>query len=128
MPFDQIREQQETARHLPPPLYVLYMQTSAYRQACGKLPPRESKSLVFFLLNNRNFPPSGGSIIFLRHRLFVAMFRCRFKTWDDLSSLSILNFHFSNTGSWFYLFPQWEGIKKCWRFFCLKMHYVRISW
>lgn len=36
MPFDQIREQQETARHLPPPLYVLYMQTSAYRQACDK--------------------------------------------------------------------------------------------
>ncbi|XP_061178240.1 THO complex subunit 5 homolog isoform X1 [Saccostrea echinata] len=36
MPFDQIREEQETARHLPPPLYVLYMQTSAYRQACDK--------------------------------------------------------------------------------------------
>ncbi|XP_055996153.1 THO complex subunit 5 homolog isoform X2 [Ostrea edulis] len=36
MPFDQIREQQETARHLPPALYVLYMQISAYRQACDK--------------------------------------------------------------------------------------------
>lgn len=37
MPFDQIREEQETARHLPAALYVLYMQTSAYRQACGQL-------------------------------------------------------------------------------------------
>ncbi|KAK3083868.1 hypothetical protein FSP39_004365 [Pinctada imbricata] len=36
MPFDQVREQHETARHLPHPLYVLYMQTSAYKQACDK--------------------------------------------------------------------------------------------
>ena len=36
MPYDEIREQQQTARHLPLPLYVLYMQASAYQQACGK--------------------------------------------------------------------------------------------
>ncbi|KAJ8313100.1 hypothetical protein KUTeg_010473 [Tegillarca granosa] len=34
MPFDQIREQHQTACHLPEPLYVLYMQTSAYKDAC----------------------------------------------------------------------------------------------
>ena len=36
MPFDLIREQHETAGHLPHPLYVLYMQTAAYKQACDK--------------------------------------------------------------------------------------------
>ncbi|XP_033747384.1 THO complex subunit 5 homolog isoform X2 [Pecten maximus] len=36
MPFDQIREQHQTACHLPHPLYVLYMQSSAYKQACDK--------------------------------------------------------------------------------------------
>ncbi|CAG2210151.1 THOC5 [Mytilus edulis] len=36
MPFDQIREQHQIAGHLPHPLYVLYMQTDAYRQACDK--------------------------------------------------------------------------------------------
>ena len=38
MPYDEVREQQQTARHLPLPLYVLYMQASAYQQACGKCP------------------------------------------------------------------------------------------
>lgn len=36
MPFDEIREQHKTATFLPRPLYVLYMQASAYRDACGK--------------------------------------------------------------------------------------------
>ncbi|XP_076453337.1 THO complex subunit 5-like [Babylonia areolata] len=36
MPYDEVREQQQTARHLPLPLYVLYMQASAYQQACDK--------------------------------------------------------------------------------------------
>ncbi|XP_070205854.1 THO complex subunit 5 homolog A-like isoform X2 [Littorina saxatilis] len=36
MPYDDVREQQQTARHLPLPLYVLYMQASAYQQACDK--------------------------------------------------------------------------------------------
>lgn len=62
MPFDQIREQQETARHLPPPLYVLYMQTTAYRQACGKLPPRELEKPSLFL-NHRNFPTVRGEVL-----------------------------------------------------------------
>ena len=37
MPFDAVREEHQTAQYLPHPLYVLYMQTSAYREACGKL-------------------------------------------------------------------------------------------
>ena len=36
MPFDEIREQHKSATHLPRPLYVVYMQASAYRDACGK--------------------------------------------------------------------------------------------
>ncbi|XP_054853008.1 THO complex subunit 5 homolog isoform X1 [Eublepharis macularius] len=36
MPFDQVHKQYETARHLPPPLYVLFVQASAYGQACDK--------------------------------------------------------------------------------------------
>lgn len=36
MPFDQAHKQYETARHLPPPLYVLFVQASAYGQACGE--------------------------------------------------------------------------------------------
>lgn len=45
MPFDQAHKQYETARHLPPPLYVLFVQASAYGQACGEhwesnAPPR----------------------------------------------------------------------------------------
>ncbi|XP_025089480.1 THO complex subunit 5 homolog B-like isoform X2 [Pomacea canaliculata] len=36
MPYDEVREQHQTARHLPLPLYVLYMQGSAYQQACDK--------------------------------------------------------------------------------------------
>ncbi|MEE6511042.1 hypothetical protein FKM82_017225 [Ascaphus truei] len=36
MPFDCVRKQYETARHLPAPLYVLFVQASAYSQACDK--------------------------------------------------------------------------------------------
>ena len=36
MPYDQAHKQYETARHLPPPLYVLFVQATAYGQACGK--------------------------------------------------------------------------------------------
>lgn len=36
MPFEQIQKQTEVARHLPPPLYVLFVQASAYGQACDK--------------------------------------------------------------------------------------------
>ncbi|GFO09855.1 tho complex subunit 5-like protein [Plakobranchus ocellatus] len=36
MPYDRIREEHEKAQHLPVPLYVLYMQASAYREACDK--------------------------------------------------------------------------------------------
>uniref|UniRef100_A0A4W3HHT0 THO complex 5 n=1 Tax=Callorhinchus milii TaxID=7868 RepID=A0A4W3HHT0_CALMI len=36
MPYDQAHKQYEVARHLPPPLYVLYVQANAYRQACDK--------------------------------------------------------------------------------------------
>lgn len=35
MPFERVQKQAEIARHLPPPLYVLFVQTSAYGQACG---------------------------------------------------------------------------------------------
>lgn len=36
MPFEQTQKQTETARHLPPPLYVLFVQANAYSQACGE--------------------------------------------------------------------------------------------
>ncbi|XP_062307686.1 THO complex subunit 5 homolog [Osmerus eperlanus] len=36
MPFEQTQRQTEIARHLPPPLYVLLVQASAYGQACEK--------------------------------------------------------------------------------------------
>ncbi|KAE8634083.1 hypothetical protein XENTR_v10002196 [Xenopus tropicalis] len=36
MPFDCMHKQYETARHLPPPLYVLFVQASAYSQACDR--------------------------------------------------------------------------------------------
>ncbi|XP_034026047.1 THO complex subunit 5 homolog [Thalassophryne amazonica] len=36
MPFEQTQKQTEIARHLPPPLYVLFVQASAYGQACDK--------------------------------------------------------------------------------------------
>ncbi|XP_043834260.1 THO complex subunit 5 homolog isoform X2 [Dromiciops gliroides] len=50
MPFDQAHKQYETARHLPPPLYVLFVQASAYGQACAYMkpssqPPRQDKTL-----------------------------------------------------------------------------------
>lgn len=34
MPFDDIRHKHQTARHLPQPLYVLFMQASSYQEAC----------------------------------------------------------------------------------------------
>lgn len=34
MPLDAQREQHETARYLPQPLYILYVQASAYNEAC----------------------------------------------------------------------------------------------
>lgn len=39
MPFERVQKQAEVARHLPPPLYVLLVQASAYGQACGKTRP-----------------------------------------------------------------------------------------
>ncbi|XP_026306445.1 THO complex subunit 5 homolog, partial [Piliocolobus tephrosceles] len=49
MPFDQAHKQYETARHLPPPLYVLFVQATAYGQACAHMkssqPPRQDKTL-----------------------------------------------------------------------------------
>lgn len=36
MPFEHIQKQTEIARHLPPPLYVLFVQANAYGQACDK--------------------------------------------------------------------------------------------
>ncbi|BFZ04618.1 hypothetical protein BsWGS_07656 [Bradybaena similaris] len=36
MPYDSIKEEHQKAQHLPVPLYVLYMQTSAYKEACDK--------------------------------------------------------------------------------------------
>lgn len=37
MPFERAQKQADVARHLPPPLYVLLVQASAYGQACGKV-------------------------------------------------------------------------------------------
>ena len=34
MPLDAQRVQHETARYLPQPLYILYVQASAYSEAC----------------------------------------------------------------------------------------------
>uniref|UniRef100_A0A3B5MGE4 THO complex 5 n=1 Tax=Xiphophorus couchianus TaxID=32473 RepID=A0A3B5MGE4_9TELE len=36
MPFEKTQKQAEIARHLPPPLYVLFVQANAYGQACDK--------------------------------------------------------------------------------------------
>uniref|UniRef100_A0A8C2YVF4 THO complex 5 n=1 Tax=Cyclopterus lumpus TaxID=8103 RepID=A0A8C2YVF4_CYCLU len=36
MPFEQAQIRTEVARHLPPPLYVLFVQANAYGQACDK--------------------------------------------------------------------------------------------
>ncbi|XP_006640358.1 THO complex subunit 5 homolog [Lepisosteus oculatus] len=36
MPFEQTQKQNEVARHLPPPLYVLLVQVNAFGQACDK--------------------------------------------------------------------------------------------
>ncbi|XP_073797895.1 THO complex subunit 5 homolog isoform X2 [Danio rerio] len=36
MPFEHMQKQAEVARHLPPPLYVLFVQAGAYGQACDK--------------------------------------------------------------------------------------------
>ncbi|XP_028313992.1 THO complex subunit 5 homolog isoform X1 [Gouania willdenowi] len=36
MPFEQTQKQTEIARHLPPALYVLFVQANAYGQACDK--------------------------------------------------------------------------------------------
>uniref|UniRef100_A0A8B9R2T5 THO complex 5 n=1 Tax=Astyanax mexicanus TaxID=7994 RepID=A0A8B9R2T5_ASTMX len=36
MPFERVQKQAEVARHLPPPLYVLFVQANAYGQACDK--------------------------------------------------------------------------------------------
>ncbi|XP_064620584.1 THO complex subunit 5 homolog isoform X2 [Lineus longissimus] len=36
LPFDKIQEQHKTAHFLPAPLYVLYMQSSGYKEACDK--------------------------------------------------------------------------------------------
>ncbi|XP_073720702.1 THO complex subunit 5 homolog isoform X1 [Misgurnus anguillicaudatus] len=36
MPYERMQKQAEVARHLPPPLYVLLVQASAYGQACDK--------------------------------------------------------------------------------------------
>uniref|UniRef100_A0A8D2KWT9 THO complex 5 n=1 Tax=Varanus komodoensis TaxID=61221 RepID=A0A8D2KWT9_VARKO len=49
MPFDQVHKQYEMARHLPPPLYVLFVQASAYGQACAHMKPsalRKDKKLA----------------------------------------------------------------------------------
>ncbi|KAM9810668.1 THO complex subunit 5 homolog [Neosynchiropus ocellatus] len=36
MPYEKIQKQTEIARHLPPPLYVVFVQANAYGQACDK--------------------------------------------------------------------------------------------
>ncbi|KAG7489675.1 hypothetical protein JOB18_017890 [Solea senegalensis] len=36
MPYEQTQKQTEISRHLPPPLYVLFVQANAYGQACDK--------------------------------------------------------------------------------------------
>lgn len=51
MTFDCMHKQYEIARHLPAPLYVLFVQASAYSQACAHMksysqPYRQDKKLV----------------------------------------------------------------------------------
>lgn len=51
MPFECMHKQYETARHLPAPLYVLFVQASAYSQACAHMksysqPYRQDKKLA----------------------------------------------------------------------------------
>lgn len=44
MPYDAIKEEHQKAQHLPVPLYILYMQTSAYKDACGECDPEKKYS------------------------------------------------------------------------------------
>ena len=37
MPFHEQRTQHQTARLLPRPLYILFVQGNAYHEACGKI-------------------------------------------------------------------------------------------
>ncbi len=64
MPLDDTREQHRMAAYLPRPLYVLYMQASAFRDACG-----ESKKYIIHkkqmqsLLILRNNTKRSGNIM-----------------------------------------------------------------
>lgn len=55
MPFDQAHKQYEIARHLPPPLYVLFVQATAYGQACGEYGLDEKR-------DNENSIPANGVV------------------------------------------------------------------
>ena len=52
MPLDEERDQLAMARHLPPPLFVLFSEMRAYGHACGKInnylliPVKLNKSLI----------------------------------------------------------------------------------
>lgn len=51
MPFDAVREEHQIAQYLPHPLFVLYMQTSAYKQACGNI----ANNFIEFMLKHSEF-------------------------------------------------------------------------
>ena len=74
MPLDAQRVQHETAQYLPQPLYILYVQASAYNEACdphlevkilGDLDiakaAKEAKTTVIGLCSNT------GKVSFKRH-------------------------------------------------------------
>uniref|UniRef100_A0AAR2LC13 THO complex subunit 5 homolog n=1 Tax=Pygocentrus nattereri TaxID=42514 RepID=A0AAR2LC13_PYGNA len=46
MPFEHVQKQAEVARHLPPPLYVLFVQANAYGQAFGNIQQEWYKNLT----------------------------------------------------------------------------------
>lgn len=66
MPFDQAHKQYETARHLPPPLYILLLQATIYGQACDKtlaviISGRVDKTKALFKLPNNSQDDKSGS-------------------------------------------------------------------
>uniref|UniRef100_A0A674F5Y9 THO complex 5 n=1 Tax=Salmo trutta TaxID=8032 RepID=A0A674F5Y9_SALTR len=111
MPFEQTQRQTEIARHLPPSLYVLLVQASAYGQACDKSlsvsisgdvdeakalskPPEDSQGKTA----KRRRPTTGGQLddkrreMLKRHPLSLCLdLKCK-----DGSVLHLFNYYLMN--------------------------------
>uniref|UniRef100_A0A8C8EH03 THO complex subunit 5 homolog n=1 Tax=Oncorhynchus tshawytscha TaxID=74940 RepID=A0A8C8EH03_ONCTS len=118
MPFEQTQRQTEIARHLPPSLYVLLVQASAYGQACDKSlsvsisgdvdeakalskPPEDSQgntAACLLMTCKRRRPTTGGQLddkrreMLKRHPLSLCLdLKCK-----DGSVLHLFNYYLMN--------------------------------